>query len=502
MFETVHSILNEAGVELRTEMLENREHWVVPTVAITEGVHSGSRGPILYLENEIGKNPANWDHKPAIIYHPLAAEDGQRPPPTAASQEVINNQKVGIPLDSRWEDSKLKMNTWLDKERLKEVSEPVYNALSKKQKVEVSTGLKADIEWTKGVWNDGTEYVGIARNIRPDHLAILPDQTGACDISKGAGLLQNNNLTAPITNEASLSDIQCAASMALSLKFQKPGYYWNGWVSDVYPEYVIYYDGGDYYQQNYKMKDGKAELTGDPVKVVRETVYRSVNNTLVGTTAGKHYTIRELLNMTKKEKIDAIIKNSKGTMDESDREWLDKKKDAALDALLNQFKTPEPAPDEEAISNAKKKKEAEEAKKKKDAEDAAVLNAGGKTKVMTEEEWLAAAPKGKLAVLNRAEQKEQEAMAKLITTITNAKGNKFTKTYLESKDLPELEAIASLIAPPVDETVENRYSLSRFIGAGGVEDQTLENANATVGLMPTEEMDYDADYGDLGDNRK
>ena len=42
-----------------------------------------------------------------------------------------------------------------------------------------------------GDWN-GKAYVGIARNYRPDHLAILPDMKGACSIADGAGLCRNH----------------------------------------------------------------------------------------------------------------------------------------------------------------------------------------------------------------------------------------------------------------------------------------------------------------------
>lgn len=31
----------------------------------------------------------------------------------------------------------------------------------------------------------------VARNHRPDHLAILPDQVGACSLADGAGLIRN-----------------------------------------------------------------------------------------------------------------------------------------------------------------------------------------------------------------------------------------------------------------------------------------------------------------------
>jgi hypothetical protein len=40
----------------------------------------------------------------------------------------------------------------------------------------------------------GRQYVGIARNHRPDHLAILPDLKGSCSIADGAGLCRNHDV--------------------------------------------------------------------------------------------------------------------------------------------------------------------------------------------------------------------------------------------------------------------------------------------------------------------
>jgi hypothetical protein len=48
-----------------------------------------------------------------------------------------------------------------------------------------------DVQKQVGTLN-GMEYGRIARNLMPDHLAILPDKIGACSIADGAGLLRNS----------------------------------------------------------------------------------------------------------------------------------------------------------------------------------------------------------------------------------------------------------------------------------------------------------------------
>jgi hypothetical protein len=59
--------------------------------------------------------------------------------------------------------------------------------------VEVSTGMFVDVNETVGNWN-GENYDAVAVNIRTDHLALLPNDIGACSISDGAGCPRVNKL--------------------------------------------------------------------------------------------------------------------------------------------------------------------------------------------------------------------------------------------------------------------------------------------------------------------
>jgi hypothetical protein len=82
----------------------------------------------------------------------------------------------------------------------------VVNRLRAGQPVEVSTGYFADMEATNGVWN-GAAYTGITRNIRPDHLALLPDEVGACSWVDGCGAPRVNVKGEKMhVNELELSD--------------------------------------------------------------------------------------------------------------------------------------------------------------------------------------------------------------------------------------------------------------------------------------------------------
>ena len=54
--------MNLVGAQKRYETLNGKTYMVVPTVMITEGVWQGNQGPLLYLGEELGKNPVTWNH--------------------------------------------------------------------------------------------------------------------------------------------------------------------------------------------------------------------------------------------------------------------------------------------------------------------------------------------------------------------------------------------------------------------------------------------------------
>jgi len=170
-------------IEIRD--LEGREHYVVPVVMLTEGVHNGSQGPLYYPAEELQQTAHYWNGKPIVVYHPDMYTAGWAGCPT-----VFNKQKVGTVFNARFEKGKLKADAWIDKQRVGQVDRRIVEAIQTKKPMEVSTGLFTDNLQQRGQWN-GTRYEAIARNHRPDHLAILPDLRGACSLDDGAGLIRN-----------------------------------------------------------------------------------------------------------------------------------------------------------------------------------------------------------------------------------------------------------------------------------------------------------------------
>jgi hypothetical protein len=173
-------------MHIETKVLEGRDHFVVPVILITEGVHSGSRGPVYYPAEELRRSAPAWNGKPLVVYHPdMALGNGY-----ACNPNVFNRQKIGTLFNTRFVNKALKAEAWIDVERVRRVDGRVLNAIQKRQMMEVSTGLTFPLKDQKGTWN-GENFVMVATNIQADHLAVLPDRKGACSIADGAGLIRN-----------------------------------------------------------------------------------------------------------------------------------------------------------------------------------------------------------------------------------------------------------------------------------------------------------------------
>lgn len=177
---------NIEGKGVRHEMLEGRRHLVAPVAMVVPGVLSGSAGPLLYPDEELGKEPLVWNHMPIVLNHPQ--RDGTYI--SARDPDIMNSRKLGVILNSKF-DGKLRSEAWIDIDRTRQIEPKILQALNAGQMMEVSIGVYTDNEKTSGEFN-GIKYDAVARNYRPDHLALLPEGVGACSIKDGAGLLQVN----------------------------------------------------------------------------------------------------------------------------------------------------------------------------------------------------------------------------------------------------------------------------------------------------------------------
>jgi len=193
---------------IRHDTMNGRDHLVVPCVMMTEGVHHGSMGPLFYPEDELNKTPGVWNMKPVVVYHPQLNGQGI----SACDPDIITRQGIGVLMNTRY-DKGLKTECWLEEDKTQAVDDRVLEALEAGTMMEVSTGLFTDHDNTEGEWN-GEKYTAVARNYRPDHLAILPDLKGACSIEDGAGLLRNAQEAA---DEGTSESLQALGEAVVSL---------------------------------------------------------------------------------------------------------------------------------------------------------------------------------------------------------------------------------------------------------------------------------------------
>ena len=167
---------------VRREKLDGVEYLVAPIVAIKAGVLNDE----LVLEEEIGKYLQAWAGRPFVVGHPKT-DDGADI--TANDPRRLAQISIGqfFPLD--FEDGKLRGELWVDTKKAKHLGGDAQAVLMRLQSgipLEVSTAYFRDVEEKAGEY-EGQPYVGIARNLRPDHVAALLHTEGACSWAAGCG---------------------------------------------------------------------------------------------------------------------------------------------------------------------------------------------------------------------------------------------------------------------------------------------------------------------------
>ena len=162
------NLLQSGDYEIREVDRQGVKYLVVPVTMMVEGVHHGSRGPLLHTIEDLGHFPAVWNGIPIMLARSLG--------------QVFNTHT---------EDKNLKAEAWFNENSLRNISPETLHDILDHKIIEVSVGVFSDEETISGSWN-GEEYIAIARNYRPDHLAVLPGGTGACSVEDGCGIRNNS----------------------------------------------------------------------------------------------------------------------------------------------------------------------------------------------------------------------------------------------------------------------------------------------------------------------
>ena len=449
-----------SDVAIREEVLDGDPHWVVPMVMASECVMNGSLGALYYPKEELSKKISAWNHKPIVVYHPDMNV-------SACDPVILNKQKIGVILNTSFlADNKLRAEAWIHKELAEKIDKRIVEAITNKSTMELSTGLEVEIEFTGGDFN-GKSYTGIARNYTPDHLAILPDEIGACSLGDGAGFIRNSEGKTVVKslhralqaygltmNVMSHSDIRESLRDALNTFFKdtetsvltpygvseskdSSRLFYDLWVVEVYDDHFIYEISGDYYKLFYTKTDEVVSVTGTPKKVVRKVSYEAAPATSVQNKDNK-----ENKDMNRKEKIDALVSN--GAFVKEDIELLTGMTDAQFDRVHNQATT---AAAHTAAAEAGSGDDEKEAAAKAATEAEAAQN----KKALSVEDYIKAAPVEMQAVLNEGRTALQKETSSLVATIVANKKCIYTEEQLRVKPIIDLRAIAALAANSQEE---------------------------------------------------
>jgi len=460
LFQSIPITCNFIGIT-RNDRMEGKEYLVAPMIMLVEGVHAGSNGPLYYPAEELGKTPAVWNYKPVVVYHPQRNGEGC----SACDPDIITNRKVGLIMNAVFSEGKLKAEAWLDIERAKVVDNRILDAIEKKEVMELSTGVFTDNEATEGKWN-GESYSYIARNYRPDHLALLPDMKGACSIQDGAGFLRLNVEKNPLLDEKEKYYIEDNAVSLLPYFF---GFVKNsisfdeirnklqtklrekvetGWITETFDSWFVYEKDGKLYKQSYVNDKNGLRFEGLPIEAVRKIQYVDMNGKII-------LNNRKDLIMEKEKLVKTIIESNSNGFGEADKEELMAMNEGTLKKLM--------PTDNETAEEKKKRLEEEAAKALADEKKKKTENAETSIKVdngeeQTAEEYITKAPPAIQSILRNAQKIYDEQKGKLVTFITANKSNTFMKEQLDKMDMSMLQSLAKLAVTP--ETALPRMNFS------------------------------------------
>lgn len=275
----------EINGAIRTLQHDSKEMMVIPVIAIVEGVLNGKLIP----NEELTKFVTSWEGVPIPVQHPEI--NGQHV--SANLPSILEKRVIGRFHNVRAENSKLKGEIWIDIAAAKAKGfEEILNTFNAGEMMEVSTAYFSDVESTSGTFN-GKSYAGIYRNLRPDHLALLPGAVGACSIADGCGALRANKEDGLMStvlgkirglfampslgleaNETSIDDK--VERVRSALQATQPKDEWL-YVVDVFDDYVIFEDKGSMYKQSYVTTDSNVTF-GEKTKVRLEKTYIPVVN--------------------------------------------------------------------------------------------------------------------------------------------------------------------------------------------------------------------------------
>lgn len=328
------------------------DYLVVPAIAAKEGVMNGK----FYSAAELEMFANTWNGVPVPVGHPKDA-DGNFV--SANSPDVESTANIGrfYNVSFSTNSSTLQGELWINIDKATRLGfGELVTRLEGGEIMNVSTGLFSNMVDEVGEF-DGVPYSQIATNIRPDHLALLPNELGACSVSDGCGTHLYANCadmvaggTCPCktkppvnksvfgaafnaiksafgisTNEVSHDEIrsQLRALITNEQGSQDPWPY----VMDVYDKFFVYELGNVLFKRGYATDAADVcTLVGDKIQVMIKREYVPVPTTNSPTTNNQNMKTHIVAALA------ALVANNLMTKDQATA--MESLKPEALDALF------------------------------------------------------------------------------------------------------------------------------------------------------------------------
>ena len=464
------------------------EYQVYPVVMLAEGVHHGvGTDPVYYPPQVLEASVPHWNNMPVTIGHPVLS-DGTH---VLCNHDGTIRQEwqVGYVANVVFEEGKLKAELLLNTALVSQKSPSLFSFIENGGKLEVSTGLLAMDDGQAGQWNS-EQYSASIVDMIPDHLALLPNSTGACSWDDGCGLRANEKEIMNSGKESIL--IVLAKQQELGGLIDKVRRFVDS--MDVYDRVTersvvvnylraVYSDSFIYKQdlrrpnqpeqsvllkQKYSVNDsGELEFVGDPEEVIEDLQYKPKSNEggtaenniteevrIMATAAAKAKCAEKAVTPADKAKckemtVNQMIENQDNAFTEEDREWL-----TGLNEV--QFsKVQANAEPKEIIKEVEKIVE-----KVIDNTKAAPTTLAG---------WLETVPTEIRSVVNAGMKELDTKRASLIAKITTNERNTFNEDQLKGMDMGMLESISNLLPAPAP-NYSGQAPAGQVVNTGHVEE--------------------------------
>jgi hypothetical protein len=463
---------------VRTEVKDGIPHIVVPIVALVEGVHSGNQGATFHSANEIRRSAGNWNGIPLTINHPTIGGESI----SALDPTIMKEWSVGTFENTFYESGKLKGEGWINVEKIGQLSPETLIRVKQGEELEVSTGFFSKSDSGKGVWN-GEKFNSSVLDIVPDHLALLPNEEGACNFADGCGIrdegkcescqMRNSNgKIVPLVQQGTEENIDFEGGEKEIktneiLKIKKAGFFVNElshsklredllqvvnqmdtpgtmhFLREVFDDRFIFEKlsetGSQLFSQKFSVKpsNDKIKAKGIPIEVREKVEFIPLQ---------ENVKVKEVV-MEREELVKALVANTETPYDDNDTESLITMSDEKFQNVLKFVDCKCKAKAEEIVVNEKEEVKVEEVK----VGEGLVVNEEIKLeeKQLTYAELLASAtPEDREFIENGTEMYKQEKVKAVDALVANSR-NPFSKEVLETKTLKELKDLATLGNVPV-----------------------------------------------------